>query len=311
MGFQREAGLQDRVMAVHKRIQAQGRDIRPGVVHYPLSFTLALTPNKEVSYVIASQTVWLEAAKAETAEEKLSLLRDPAWRARARENWDNCTYARSVFANPGGTLLDNSENGAGPVDIMLGDYAAQLGLHPSDALAEWFVRNGVNSTVMAPPLGVDEDLALELFRDPMTVPAVSDGGAHLQTICTAGVNMSLISQYARDQKRLTIEEAVWVQTGKIADFFGLADRGRIAPGLRADIAVFNLDEVECRDKKKVWDVPSRSRENSWRWTRDPAPMRLTLVNGVATFEDGRQTEARPGVMVSPGARVGGEAATAS
>jgi N-acyl-D-aspartate/D-glutamate deacylase len=300
MCFQREAGLQDRVMQVHQRIRADGRDIRPGIVHYPLSFTLSLSPEKELSFVVASQADWLEAAKAPTAEEKVRLLKDPDWRARARRSWDGCTHPQSVFANPAGTLLDNSENGAGPVNITLGDYAAELGLHPSDALAEWIVRNGVNSSVMAPPLGVDEDLTIELLRDPLTVPAVSDGGAHLQTICTGGVNMGLITEYARDHRRLTIEEAVWVQTGKIADFFGLVDRGRIAPGMRADIAVFNLDEVECREKKKVWDVPSRHRENGWRWTRDPAPMRLTLVNGVPTFEQGAQTAARPGVLVSPG-----------
>jgi N-acyl-D-aspartate/D-glutamate deacylase len=311
LAFQREVGLQSRVADVHRALAGAGRDVWAGVLHYPLSFTLALSPNKESAYVLAGQRVWLEAAAAPSDEEKRRLLGDADWRARARAEWDRCTYKLSVFGSPGPSVLDNSENGAGPVDVTLGEYAAGLGLHPSDALAEWFLRNGVNSSVLAPPLPVDEDLVVELLRDPRTVGAVSDAGAHLQTICTAGVNMELITKFARDEKRLSIEEAVHVQTGKIADFYGLADRGRLVVGLRADIAVFNLAEVECRPKRKVWDVPSGRRETAWRWTRDPAPMRLTLVNGAPTFEDGRQTPARPGAMISPRGTISAEVAAAS
>jgi N-acyl-D-aspartate/D-glutamate deacylase len=46
-------------------------------------------------------------------------------------------------------------------------------------------------------------------------------------------------------------------------------------------------------------VPDGKGGSLWRWTRDPAPVRLTLVDGVATFEDGRATGARPGRMASP------------
>jgi len=46
-------------------------------------------------------------------------------------------------------------------------------------------------------------------------------------------------------------------------------------------------------------VPDGAGGHTWRWTRDPAPMRLTLVNGIATFRDGKATGARPGSFVSP------------
>ena len=38
---------------------------------------------------------------------------------------------------------------------------------------------------------------------------------------------------------------------------------------------------------------------TWRWTRDPAPMRLTVTNGIPTFDEGKATGARPGEMVGP------------
>ena len=68
---------------------------------------------------------------------------------------------------------------------------------------------------------------------------------------------------------------------------------------RADIAVFNLDEVAMRDIEKVRDVPNGDGGMTWRWTRPPAPMRLTLVNGEPTFEDGKFTGRFPGELVSP------------
>ena len=88
-------------------------------------------------------------------------------------------------------------------------------------------------------------------------------------------------------------------TGKLANFFGLADRGVIAVGKRADITVFHLDEIDRREEYKRFDVPMGDYKVSWRYTRDAAPMRMTMVNGVPTFIDGRFTGAMAGEFLSP------------
>ena len=93
---------------------------------------------------------------------------------------------------------------------------------------------------------------------------------------------------------MTIEQAVHVLTGKLAAFFGLEDRGVLAPGKRADIAVFNLSEIERRPLEKRYDVPDGQGGVSWRFTRAAAPMRHTFVNGVETFDGTRFTGAMPG-----------------
>jgi N-acyl-D-aspartate/D-glutamate deacylase len=92
-----------------------------------------------------------------------------------------------------------------------------------------------------------------------------------------------------------------VLTAKLAGHFNLADRGEIKLGKKGDIVVFNLDEIGYRPMKKVFDVPDEHAKDglTWRWTRDAAPMRLTLVNGTPTFEQGRFTGALPGEMLSP------------
>ena len=73
----------------------------------------------------------------------------------------------------------------------------------------------------------------------------------------------------------------------------------IAAGKRADITVWKLDEIETRPMKKAYDVPDGKGGTTWRWTRDAAPVRLTLTNGVPTFEDGKVTGAMPGRMLRP------------
>ena len=88
-------------------------------------------------------------------------------------------------------------------------------------------------------------------------------------------------------------------TGKLAQHFNLNDRGVIAVGKRADIAVFNLDEIQRQPMEKAHDVPDGRGGMTWRFTRKPMPTRLTMVNGVPTFENGAFTGEMPGKFLSP------------
>ena len=229
-------------------------------------------------------------------------MRDPDWRGRARHSWDHDAYPYSSWA-PGmreTMLLQNSENDVGPIGITLGDYATDRDLHPSDAMADWLLANGLDSTVTMAPWHKDEEMVLRLIRDDRAAGNVSDAGAHGQMLCGPGQNLELFTRYVKERGDLTLEEAVHSMTGKLASHFSLRDRGELVVGKRADITVFDLDEIEVRPMKKAYDVPDGEGGHTWRWTRDPAPMRLTLVNGEATFVEGAATAARPGEMVRPG-----------
>ena len=117
--------------------------------------------------------------------------------------------------------------------------------------------------------------------------------------CGNGDNVSLLIEYVRDRGVLTIEEAVHVLTGRLAEFFGLNDRGTIETGKAADIAVFNLAEIERRPEEKIWDVYDGRGGRTYRYSRAPAPMRLTLVNGVPIFDNGAFTGRYPGEFIGP------------
>ncbi|QZP07918.1 D-aminoacylase [Caenibius sp. WL] len=274
-----------------------GIDVWPGYAHVSPTNVLGIV--KSLIYAQSNDYVWHEVVLAEDHDEKRRLLADPEWRARARDSWDNQAWPHSPLQNPQDLYLIDSENGTGPINITLKDYAESRGLHRSDAMAEWILANGTLSTVHMAPFPKDEELTIDLMNDPRTVGNISDAGAHLQMLCGGGENALLLTQYVREEKKLSLEQAVHVMTGKLATHFFLNDRGVIAPGKRADICVFNLDEIERRQMIKAWDMPDGKGGTSWRFTREAMPARLTLVNGVPTFENGAYTGNKPGKFLSP------------
>lgn len=278
-------------------MRASGVDVWPGYAHVSPTSVLSLT--KSLIFAQSNDYVWHEVVLAETHAEKARLLADPDWRARARESWDTQAWGHSPLKNPQELFLLDSENGTGPIGGTLLAYAEAKGLHRSDAMADWILANGLLSTVHMAPFPKNEELTIELMKDPRTVGNISDAGAHLQMLCGGGENALLLTSYVRKDKSLTIEQAVHVMTGKLAEHFFLNDRGVIAPGMRADITVFNLDEITYQPFIKAWDVPDGKGGLGWRFTREAAPMRLTLVNGVPTFENGAYTGTKPGTFLSP------------
>lgn len=282
---------------IHNQLKADGRDFWTAYTHTSPTNTLSLT--KSLIFAQSNDFVWHEVVSADSYEEKARLLADPEWRARARESWDTQAWPHSPMNSPDRLLLRNSDNGVGPVNLTLSEYMQQAGFaHRSDAMADWVLKNGVKSTVHMAPFPMNEEVIIQLLRDPRSVGNVSDAGAHAQMFCGPGENMILFTHYYK-QGKISIEEAVHVQTGKLAEHFNLKDRGVLAVGSPADIAVFNVDEIERREERKVYDTPDGMGGITWRYTRDPAPMRLTLVNGTPTFDEGAQTEALPGQFLPP------------
>ncbi len=293
-----QEGIRPKLWELSERMKSEGLDFWPSFAHTPP--TTALNFFSSSSFAQANEYVWHEVVQAPTEAAKLALLRDPEWRARARDSWDNKAFKQSLVGTPWKMLLLDSATGAGPLGLNLQELAETWDMHPSDALADWVLANGVNSIVNREPHAQNQELTIRMIKDPQSLGNISDAGAHGQMLCGGGENILFFTDYMR-RGAITLEEAVHAQTGKQAMHFGFADRGVLAVGKRADVAVFNLDEIEQKPLKRVFDVPDGKGGETWRFSRDPAPMRLTLVNGVATFENGAYTGACPGEMVGPSA----------
>jgi len=79
-----------------------------------------------------------------------------------------------------------------------------------------------------------------------------------------------------------------------ADFYGIRDRGRIKPGLAADIVMFSEQGVSSRGRpERLYDLPGGAK----RMVMRPRGVERTLVNGVVTWEGGKLTGANAGTVL--------------
>jgi len=133
-----------------------------------------------------------------------------------------------------------------------------------------------------------------------TLLGLSDGGAHCASIVDAGVPSYMLAHWARDRARgprLPVEYVIKRQTSETADFFGLYDRGRLAPGLRADINLIDFDGLRLHQPELVNDLPANGR----RFVQRVDGYAATLVAGTPIFERGEHTGSLPGRLVRAGA----------
>ncbi len=279
------------VWDAHHRIQASGSDFWPVVPFKPLAPFFSF----ERSIVFQRIPAWNDLINGPD-EDKRRLLADEEWRAKARRDWDNRTHSSlSRVDRPHEMMFSISETGAGPLDISLAEYATSRQVHLSDGLADWVLANGIRSLMVGIPERLSEPDIVAALREPKTLANVNDSGAHLQLFSGAGEHLYLLTHYVRDAGSLSIEEAVHALTGRTAEFFGLRDRGVVAPGRVGDLAVFALDEIELRPEERRYDVP----HGTWRFTRPPAGFRATIVAGTPTWLNGEPTRARPGRVIQP------------
>jgi N-acyl-D-amino-acid deacylase len=300
---------QDRAKELHAQFKAEGLPIF--TAFNVISPTSILNFGSTLIFGQNGNPVWQELINERSWEGKKAMLTDEAWLDRARESWDN-QFPHSTLFDTEGMLLRESESGFGPVGCTLADYQRTAGFnHTSDALARWVLNNGAESVILKRSYTKDEDFLQELLNDENTLCNVSDAGAHGKMFCGAGYNVFLLTDYVRDRKVLSIERAIYMLTWRTAEFFGLHDRGLIRVGMVADLAVFNLDEIEMRPEKKIWDVYDGTGGRTYRYTREPAPMRLTLVNGEPTFDRGEFTGRYPGEFIGPEVEGGAQLAIAA
>ena len=139
------------------------------------------------------------------------------------------------------------------------------------------------------------DTVGELIRRDDVVLGLGDGGAHYGMICDASYPTFLLAHWARDRKarRLSIPDAVRMMTSVPAKVAGLADRGRIAVGFKADLNV--IDHAALRLHKPVitHDLPAGGR----RLDQTADGYVVTVVSGEVIAENGVPTDARPGKLV--------------
>jgi N-acyl-D-aspartate/D-glutamate deacylase len=139
------------------------------------------------------------------------------------------------------------------------------------------------------------DGAGEMLAHEHTVPGLSDGGAHVGTICDGSFPTTLLAHWVRDRDRgnLSLEYVIAQQARATAEAVGLGDRGVLAPGYKADLNVLDLDALRLHKPQVHHDLPAGGR----RLLQRADGYRHTIVAGVPTYHDGEPTGALPGRLV--------------
>ena len=139
------------------------------------------------------------------------------------------------------------------------------------------------------------DTVAELIRREDVVLGLGDGGAHYGMICDASFPTYMLTHWVRDRPagRLTVADAVRELTSVPASVAGLADRGRIAAGYKADLNVIDADALRLHRPVVVADLPAGGR----RLDQSADGYVATIVSGQVIAENGAPTDARPGTLI--------------
>jgi N-acyl-D-amino-acid deacylase len=139
------------------------------------------------------------------------------------------------------------------------------------------------------------DTVAELMRRDDVVLGLGDGGAHYGMICDASFPTYMLAHWARDRAsgRLSVADAVRELTSAPARVAGLADRGRIAVGYKADVNVIDHAAVRMHKPVLAHDLPGGGR----RLDQKADGYVATIVSGEVIAERGVPTAARPGKLV--------------
>jgi N-acyl-D-amino-acid deacylase len=282
----RNWGRMPAVLARIEKARAEGLDVSADI--YPW----AASSNS----LDASLPLWVR----EGGREKLlARLGDPATRARVRadfpkENpdWNDEPGSRILITTVLNPDLKKYEG------KTIAEIARTEKKDPLDVLMDLVIADRAN--VGRVTFSMSEDDVRTALAHPL-VSMGTDSGARAEDGIYSrekshprawGSAARILGKYVRDEKVLSLEEAIRKMTSLPASRMGLADRGVLRPGMAADIVAF--DPATVRERSTYADPVHYSEGIPY-----------VMANGQLVVDGGRITDARPGrALKGPGYRRG-------
>ncbi|HEX8240228.1 MAG TPA: D-aminoacylase [Allosphingosinicella sp.] len=279
-------GKIDAAIARVEAARARGLRITADMYTYPASST----------GLDASMPLWIQEGGI---EKWVARLKDPAQRARVLAEMRSGASEDSalVVNEPSKVLLLGFKNPAlKPLTgKTLEEVARARGKTPEETVADLIVED--NSRIQVAYFSMSEDnvrreVALPWMSFGSDASAQAPEGVFLKSSThprAYGNFARVLGKFARDEKAVTLQDAIRRMTSYPAGNLGLKDRGALRPGHFADLAIF--DPATIRDNA-TFPKPQQYATG----------MRHVFVNGVQVLRDGEHTGATPGRFVKgPGA----------
>ena len=172
------------------------------------------------------------------------------------------------------------------VGRMFIDLAKEQGVTPFDVAADLVIAEGEDVIISLSTM-IEENLKLQMvqpwvmFSSDGYAVAPGEKGVHPRNY---GSQARVLRKYVREEKVLTLEEAVHKMTGLPASTLGLTDRGLIRTGFKADLVIF--DPVKVNDPATYLD-PHHFAEG----------VNTVIVNGAPVVENGKFLEKYAGKVL--------------
>jgi N-acyl-D-amino-acid deacylase len=278
-GYQNWEGV-DRLLAMLEDAHSQG--VRVGCDQYPYT--------AGVSWLACVLPYWAQAGGTKAVAERLG---NAQVRDQLREDWQE---NRAEWENRGG-MRDWSDiliSDCGPRPDVQGKSVAQIaadeGKDPLDAALDLIVVS--EGQVDCVCFGQLEDNVRALMRHPLVVVGsdgeslaphgvLAQGKPHPRSY---GTFPRVLGCYVREEKVISLEEAVKKMTSVTAERFGLTDRGVIREGAWADLVLFDAQIVADR---ATYTDPHQY----------PVGIPCVIVNGMIVVDQGQHTGALPGQVL--------------
>ena len=179
------------------------------------------------------------------------------------------------------------------IDRSVADIAAARATDEVDTLLDLSLETNLACQWGIPIMNTDEEIVGQLLRHPAGLLALSDAGAHVDTLADHSFTTHLLGHWVRDRGLLSWEEAVRLLTSVPARLYGIPNRGELRPGFAADVVLFDPKRV-APGRTELWnDLPG----GAHRLVQPAVGVEYVFVNGVAIVEQGKATMQRPGIVL--------------
>ncbi len=256
----------------------------------PLPLTREVNMRNPFSF--AGFPSWKRAFVDKSKAAQAAVYKDVSFRNQFREdlkrpasfgNWERITVHE--VKNP---LLKKYEG------RTVAELARERGVDGVDALLDLTLEDDLDNEFTMQSFNTRADRMAEILGNKDMLLGLGDGGAHLDMLCDCGYPSYVLGTWVREKKVLSLEEAVRRMSSDPADFFGIRDRGRLQPGLAADIVVFSEEEVGSTGRpERLYDLPGGAK----RMVVRSRGIEMTLVNGEPTWEKGALAGAAAGKVL--------------
>lgn len=261
------------------------RGARPQTSPLPLTRELVMRS----PFAFAAFPSWKRLFVDTSKEAQRAVYKDPGFRSDFRKDLKSpasfADWARITVHEVKNQKLKHLES------KTVAEIAKERGVDGVDALLDLTLEDDLENEFTVQSWNTRVDRMRELLNDRSVLLGLGDGGAHLDMLCDSGYPTYVLGTWVRERKVLTLEEAVRRMTSDPADFYGIKDRGRIAPGMAADLVIFDPETVGMAGRaERLHDLPGGGK----RMVKRSSGIEYTLVNGEVVWDKGALTGAAAG-----------------